>query len=166
MDVVYIIYVTTKQIKQRYFDKVYNNAKIVRCKCGCGIKIKDKDRFGRNKFYVNGHNGRKYDDPKQYKREWNHKNRRQRYDYKNRFLRRKKSEFIIVSGGKCIKCGFEYDGKNSACFDFHHRERSKKTFGTNLACFNKYSLLRIKKEIKKCDLLCANCHRMIHSSEY
>ena len=32
------------------------------------------DKWGRSRKYVNGHNGRKYTDPKQYKREWNKRN--------------------------------------------------------------------------------------------
>lgn len=59
---------TQKEIKQRYFDKVYAEAPLVECACGCGEQIKSKDRYGRDKRFVSGHNGRKYEDPKEYKR--------------------------------------------------------------------------------------------------
>lgn len=39
------------------------------CKCGCGRTIPAKDRYGRSHDYISGHNGRKYADPTQYKRE-------------------------------------------------------------------------------------------------
>jgi len=50
---------TKKEIKHRYFDRVYREAPMVECACGCGMLIKSKDKYGRDKHYVNGHNGRK-----------------------------------------------------------------------------------------------------------
>ena len=52
------------------------------CKCGCGQEISLTDEYGRNHDYVSGHNDRKYKDPTQYKREWNHRNRQSRYKSK------------------------------------------------------------------------------------
>lgn len=59
---------TAKEIKKRYFKKVYDNAKFVECECGCGSIIKNKDKYGRNKRFISGHNNRKYSDPTEYKR--------------------------------------------------------------------------------------------------
>lgn len=75
---------STKQIKQRYFDKVYAAAKEIECSCGCGTLIKDKDRYGRDKSYVTGHNTeRKYDNPLQYKKEYLVRNR-EKHNARNR----------------------------------------------------------------------------------
>ena len=48
--------------------------------------------------------------------------------------------------------------KHSACIDFHH------TRGKDLIVSKmwSYSLERVKQEIDKCILLCANCHRKEH----
>jgi len=92
---------TKREIKRRYHDKVYDEAIWIECACGCGKKTKDLDRYGRPKRYINGHNGRKYDDPTQYKREWNHRNRPARQEYKKQYHRQRKIKLILTKGGKC-----------------------------------------------------------------
>lgn len=153
---------TIKQIKKRYYDKAYKNAPVILCTCGCGRLTKSKDKYGRDKKYINGHNGRKYDDPKQYKREWTHRNRKKRYTAKQRWIRRRKKNLIIKWGGKCGLCGIEFDGECTSIFDFHHRVPSKKKFCINNRTLNRYGIKAVEAEAKKCDLICANCHRMLH----
>jgi len=56
----------------------------------------------------------------------------------------------------CLICG-ETDPR---CLDFHHRDGEHK-----LMCISKMSgssLERVRGEIDKCDVLCANCHRKLH----
>lgn len=153
---------TNKERKQRYWDKVYENAPLVPCKCGCGTMIKNKDHYGRNKSYVNGHNNRKYEKPNQYKLEYYHKHREERQAYKSIYGRKRKEKLIILKGGKCSLCGIEYDGENSAIFDFHHRDKRNKTFLLNTNNLIRYSWGKILSELDKCDLLCSNCHRLTH----
>ena len=73
-----------------------------------------------------------------------------------------KSDLIIKLGGKCKICGLEFDGNCTSVFDFHHKNPKKKLFNINNCSLNKYSLAQIYSEVKKCELLCANCHRLIH----
>ena len=72
-----------------------------------------------------------------------------------------KKEVIISKGGECEVCGFKYDGENAACFEFHHINPSEKKYNPSTA------LRLIKeerdKELSKCLLVCANCHRLIHA---
>ena len=152
-----------KEIKQKYFGRVYDDAPIIECKCGCGTKIKSKDKYSRDVSYVNGHGGRKYKDPTQYKREWNHRNREARYSYKVRYGHKRKVGLIEFKGGKCLLCGDEYNGSNASMFDFHHRIPEEKEFGINMATILNKSMAKILKEVEKCDLLCSNCHRLLHS---
>lgn len=75
--------------------------------------------------------------------------------------RRLKKEAINYLGGKCQRCGYD---KCQAAFDFHHRDPSEKEFSLaqcNTTGFNE----KIKKELDKCELLCANCHREVHWEE-
>jgi transcription elongation factor Elf1 len=57
----------------------------------------------------------------------------------------------------CSKCG-EQDPR---CLDFHHK-RDNKNKGIAELTHSGYSKEKIKKEIRKCTLVCANCHRKIH----
>lgn len=138
---------------------------LIVCSCGCGTKLKKFDEHYRKRKYVNGHNGRKYDNPSQYKREWNHRNREARYEYRKDWTHRKKSELIKSLGGKCDKCGLLYDGSNASVFDFHHTD-DKKEHGVNLTALARFSFEKIKSEAEKCIILCSNCHRLNHSSSY
>lgn len=64
---------------------------MIECACGCKSKLTPLDKWGRPRQYVNGHNGRKYKDPKQYKREWNKRNPN---NYKlNKFKYRLRKEY-------------------------------------------------------------------------
>ena len=148
--------------KQRYYKKIYDNAPLIECACGCGTLIKSKDKYGRDKKYVNGHNNRKYDDPTQYKREWNHRHRKERYEYKVKRVDKIRDELIRNAGGKCQHCGVEYNGMNAPIFDLHHVDPSTKSFNLNKNYLSHYSLESIREEAKKCILLCSNCHRMHH----
>lgn len=157
---------TKREIKQRYFDKVYKNAPLIKCACGCGQILKSKDRYGRDVRFINGHNGRKYKDPTQYKREWNYRNRDYRYSKKVERGHKLKVKVIKLLGGKCVDCGLEYNGKNACVFQIHHKDPSKKLFVVNTRTLINYSWKKILKEIKKCELLCANCHFKKHNEEY
>jgi hypothetical protein len=151
--------------KERYFEKTYANAPIIKCKCGCGGDLKSKDKYARDVEYINGHNGRKYNDPTQHKREWNHRNRSNRASYKELFQRKRKVELIKLKGGKCEKCPIEYNGKNACIFQFHHRDPATKKFGLNVNAMGK-AWETILKELDKCCMLCSNCHSSEHSAEY
>ena len=80
--------------------------------------------------------------------------------------RTKRGKLLIMAklfDNKCSRCGFSEDPKTGKIepelFDFHHRDPSKKEFeiGQKLKC----NIDRCIEEAKKCDLLCANCHRVI-----
>jgi len=75
--------------------------------------------------------------------------------------RRKKLKILGVEykGGRCQVC------KYSKCIDaleFHHIDSSKKEFGIGDKGYTR-SWDKVRKELDKCVLLCANCHREIES---
>lgn len=45
--------------------------------------------------------------------------------------------------------------------DFHHLNPSEKDLEVSL--LTRYSTKRVKDEIRKCVVLCANCHRKLHA---
>lgn len=66
---------------------------------------------------------------------------------------------VEYKGGKCEKCGYN---KCLEALEFHHIDPSQKDFilsDRNLIL----SWQEIKKELDKCILVCANCHREIHA---
>lgn len=58
------------------------------------------------------------------------------------------------------KCGESHP----SCLDFHH-ESGEKEFNISVAIEKGYSLIRVKAEIEKCEILCSNCHRKLHYNE-
>jgi len=71
----------------------------------------------------------------------------------------KKIKAIDLLGGKCIKCGND----NIFALDFHHNDGADKDFSFGDIKGLRWSV--IAKEIKKCVLLCKNCHQQYHYPE-
>lgn len=78
-------------------------------------------------------------------------------DKVNVFRKKRKKELVDLLGGKCSKCGY---AKCLGALHFHHTDPTKKDFQINRAVT--LSLERVKPEIEKCILLCANCHAEEH----
>ncbi len=90
-------------------------------------------------------------------REYNHS--RSRLASQMNRSREKKIRLIVSHGGTCAQCGLKYNGENACVFDFHHTDESRKAF--NLAPFTRKEE-DLLEESKKCILVCAVCHRMLH----
>lgn len=70
----------------------------------------------------------------------------------------RKLEAIQYLGGKCKDCSGVF---HHAVFEFHHRDPTQKDF--DWSKLRKRSRSAITDELDKCDLLCANCHRLRHA---
>ena len=80
---------------------------------------------------------------------------------RNFWLRSKnKNKCVVELGGRCLSCGID----DVDVLTFHHREPENKLFNIsgNLNCIS-WDVLR--SEVKKCDLLCMNCHMKLHKIE-
>lgn len=77
--------------------------------------------------------------------------------------RRKKIRGMAIEykGGKCTICG--YNNCNEA-LDFHHLDGGSKDFGISSKGYTR-SWESVREELNKCILVCANCHREIHSDK-
>ena len=61
--------------------------------------------------------------------------------------------------GSCMDCGLKVTRDNYICFDFDHRDPSLKSFAIS-AKRKDVSKALLEAEFAKCDLVCANCHRL------
>ena len=93
-------------------------------------------------------------------RKKSYENNKKYYIEKNQRLRKRNLEWYknYKNNLKCEKCGESH----IACLDFHHKNEIEKTIEVSLMPRGCFSIERIKEEIEKCVILCANCHRKYH----
>jgi hypothetical protein len=73
--------------------------------------------------------------------------------------RRVRATLVNERGAKCERCGYN---KCPDALDFHHTDDNKE-FGISSRGLTR-SLDAARNEANKCILICANCHREIHSA--
>jgi hypothetical protein len=98
---------------------------------------------------------------KEYSRKHYEKNREKtKLTTKTAKIREKAKWYIYKSALSCQSCGF----KHVAAMDFHHVDPSTKEDNVwRLISNGQYA--KAYEEIKKCVVLCANCHRIHHHKE-
>jgi len=70
-----------------------------------------------------------------------------------------KKKIVDALGGKCRVCGYN---KCHQALDVHHVDPSKKEFSFGAYRASPKSWEKAKVELKKCVLLCGNCHAEVH----
>jgi len=68
-----------------------------------------------------------------------------------------KKYFVELFGGKCERCGYS---KCYAALEFHHKDPEMKEISIARVMKRKRETALI--ELKKCELICSNCHREEH----
>ena len=76
----------------------------------------------------------------------------------NVIRRKRKKKAVAYLGGHCIRCGFK---EHQSALQFHHRNPDDKSFQVSSTNMTK-AWSKVQEELNKCDLLCANCHAIIH----
>lgn len=80
-------------------------------------------------------------------------------DYMKQKYQQKKNEIQeLKSNLKCAKCG----QSRGYVLDFHHINPLEKTENIARLTSNTSNISKVYDEIKKCIVLCANCHRQFH----
>ena len=74
--------------------------------------------------------------------------------------RRFKQKCVDYKGGCCQECGYD---KYIGALQFHHLDPSQKDFSLSKVKSHSFND-KIKEELDKCVLVCANCHFEIHGS--
>jgi hypothetical protein len=68
--------------------------------------------------------------------------------------RKVKATLVEEAGGRCALCGYD---RCQAALQFHHRDPAEKAFAISHQGLTR-SLARVREEVRKCILVCANCH--------
>lgn len=76
-----------------------------------------------------------------------------------RWRRANKDRIVKAMGSKCCICGYN---KCNSALALHHLDPSQKDFGIANIRANIKSWTKIVIELKKCVLVCNNCHSEIH----
>lgn len=79
-----------------------------------------------------------------------------KYKYVKDSLIKRRQWVASFKNRPCEDCGIKYP---SYVMDFHHRNPDSKSFNIGRDLY-RHSRKKVLDEIKKCDLLCANCHRI------
>lgn len=82
---------------------------------------------------------------------------------RNRVLREEAISYIgsYLLSHPCVDCG----ENNVLVLEFDHRDRADKQFEINKIVRSRHSLSSLVDEISKCDVRCANCHRIKTAKE-
>ena len=132
-----------KRIRKQAKENYYNNPK----------KANE-----RNRKYYQKNKGEILRKEKEYRAK-DYLNNPQKYNdiVKKRVEAKRKMHSNYKKNKSCVKCGYN---KVVVILEYHHRnpkEKEKNVCGIS-------TLKAFLKEVKKCDLLCPNCHRLIHLS--
>jgi len=87
-------------------------------------------------------------------KEWYKNNKSKRLDLNRQFKIKIRQIINNLKDNPCTDCNRKFP---SVCMDFDHLDPKEKKF--SIASLNG-SLESILEEIKKCELVCANCHRI------
>lgn len=68
-----------------------------------------------------------------------------------------KAWMVELKSKPCADCGSTFP---ICCMDFDHRDESSKAYNIGSMFAHHYSRELIQTEVDKCDLVCANCHRI------
>ena len=117
-----------------------------------------------SEFYKNNKNGK--DGLSSYCKECQKANKKEHYKnnkekYAKNVFNNSKWFLELKIGLKCNRCGFDHP----AALDFHHNNPTEKEFGVS-GRISKKNKEKILEEIKKCEVLCSNCHRIEHAKHY
>lgn len=72
---------------------------------------------------------------------------------------KRKQDAIEYKGGSCSSCGYD---KYYGALEFHHLDPQSKEFDWGKMRLRAWTT--VTKELDKCILLCANCHREAHAN--
>ena len=67
----------------------------------------------------------------------------------------------IKKQSQCKLCGYD----DCIALVFHHRDPSEKEVNIPTLCGNRCSMKKVISELNKCNIVCQNCHTILHLEE-
>ena len=122
------------------------------------IKLLTTEQIEQRRKYQREWKREHYDYVKERARKLRNKNKAKYLQTLNRRLRENKKKAVEYLGSKCNKCEQIFPPE---VYDIHHRDPTQKLFGFSQIKGRRFD--NVKSELDKCDLLCANCHRILHA---
>ena len=96
----------------------------------------------------------------QYNREWYHKNKERRLALTKKWKDKQRQLYNDYKKTlSCAKCG----EAETCCLDFHHLDPTQKDKSVAQFMTDNNGFAKALREIEKCIVVCANCHRKIHA---
>jgi len=124
--------------------------------------------FAKNKSRKDGYNSQCKDCQKLYKDNWYRNNKKHHMKIskcaeriRHAALKSEINHYKISCG--CQNCSYNF---SPAALDFHHIDDTFKEANISTMLKNSVSRTKIWQEIKKCIVLCANCHREEHHGPF
>ena len=68
--------------------------------------------------------------------------------------------FEFYGGRRCMICGI---ASELPIYELHHHDQAGKE--TNVSSIMHHSYSKVERELRKCILVCSNCHRIAHHQE-
>lgn len=133
--------------------RLMEESTIILCACGCGEELKSVNIHGMPVKYIYTHRpSEKY------------QTQEEKVSQAKIRYRANKVAAIQLLGSKCVECDISYNGKNASIFHFHHLDPSKKESILARKFIGNFE--KALEELKKCKLVCANCHSILHSEGF
>lgn len=80
-----------------------------------------------------------------------------KYEYTKKSIQNRRAELDKLKDKPCTRCKEKFP---PYVMEWHHIDPTTKSFGIGQGSFRN-SMKKILEEISKCELYCANCHRII-----
>lgn len=75
----------------------------------------------------------------------------------------RKIDILRKLGGRCSICGYN---RNMSALTFHHLNPDEKNFKLDIRSLSNRKQSRITAELRKCTLVCHNCHAELHNPQH
>lgn len=123
----------------------------------CNLLLPISQFYKRTKGSRDGYQSRCKTCHKQYRQQHYQENRKKYLKKASEWNKRERQRWSKFKATlRCSICREDHP----ACIEFHHNDGRKEHNIANMV--GRYKMSTILKEITKCDILCANCHRKTH----